>query len=268
MTQEIHVIYHKNCADGFGAAWMAWQRFKDNAQYHPCSYGDGPPEMDPDSTVYILDFSFPRAVMLELIKNHTEVILLDHHKSAEADIGDLPGCHFDMEQSGAYLAWAWFNADATDYPIPQWRFMLYIEDRDLWNWKLPESRAFSAALASYPKDFDTWEYLSYEIPRLQREGGAMLRAQKMQIHMLVENNALWYNLGGYEIPAVNTPLLASEMGEALLEKFPDAPFAGTYYDHPDGKEHWSLRSREDFDVSSIAKVYGGGGHRAAAGFVK
>ena len=268
MTQEIHIIYHKNCADGFGAAWMAWQRFNDNAQYHPCSYGDNPPEMDPDSTVYILDFSFPRAVMLELIKNHTEVILLDHHKSAEADIGDLPGCYFDMEQSGAYLAWAWFNADATDYPLAQWQFMMYIEDRDLWRWKLPGSRAFSAALASYPKDFDTWELLSYEIPRLQREGYTILRAQQMQIEMLTQNNALWYNLSGYEIPAVNTPLLASEMGEALLEKFPEAQFAGTYYDHPDGKEHWSLRSRGDFDVSEVAKEYGGGGHRAAAGFVK
>lgn len=33
-----------------------------------------------------------------------------------------------------------------------------------------------------------------------------------------------------------------------------------------GKFQYSLRSRGDFDVSAIAKKFGGGGHKNAAGF--
>ena len=34
----------------------------------------------------------------------------------------------------------------------------------------------------------------------------------------------------------------------------------------DGQAHCSLRSNGDYDVSAIAKAFGGGGHRNAAGF--
>jgi nanoRNase/pAp phosphatase (c-di-AMP/oligoRNAs hydrolase) len=47
----------------------------------------------------------------------------------------------------------------------------------------------------------------------------------------------------------------------------EAPFAACYYDKP-GARVFSLRSRGDdgMDVSAIAAIYGGGGHRNAAGF--
>ena len=46
MTQ-VHVIYHANCADGFGAAWAAHRRLEKEqglqVAYHPAAYGDPPP---------------------------------------------------------------------------------------------------------------------------------------------------------------------------------------------------------------------------------
>jgi nanoRNase/pAp phosphatase (c-di-AMP/oligoRNAs hydrolase) len=42
-------------------------------------------------------------------------------------------------------------------------------------------------------------------------------------------------------------------------------FGGTYYDTATHRE-FSLRSLGDFDVSEIAKEFGGGGHKNAAGF--
>ena len=33
------VIYHASCADGFGAAFAAWLKFGDDAEYVACSYG-------------------------------------------------------------------------------------------------------------------------------------------------------------------------------------------------------------------------------------
>ena len=165
------------------------------------------------------------------------------------------------------MAWEWFNEHESG---PDWlerkELISYIQDRDLWKWKLHLSREVSAALASYHKNFLVWDFLNIE--RLQLEGHAVLRTQKQQVEILTHDNVIWQWLGFHNIPTVNTPLLASEIGEALLAEFPEAVFAATYYNHPDGRQHWSLRSRGDFDVSEVAKEYGGGGHKSAAGFVK
>ena len=35
------IIYHDNCADGFGAAWAAYKKFgADGAEYLPMNYND------------------------------------------------------------------------------------------------------------------------------------------------------------------------------------------------------------------------------------
>lgn len=44
------------------------------------------------------------------------------------------------------------------------------------------------------------------------------------------------------------------------------PVALGWWQRFDGKFQFSLRSRGDIDVSEIAKKFGGGGHKNAAGF--
>ena len=258
---NVNVLYHRDCADGFGAAWAAYRKLGyAGVRYHSCSYGEPPPEMKHGSVVYILDFSFPRNVMLELMERH-EVVLLDHHETAEEEIGDLPGCHFDTSHSGAVLAWRWFHEESKIPEIPE--ILLYVEDRDLWKWELPDSRDISAALESYPKDFRVWDQL--DAGKLAREGEAILRHNRLQVERIVRHSG-WRTIGDWTVPVVNTPLLASEACEALLEKFPDAPFAAAYHDRGDQRK-WSLRSGGEFDVSEVARSLGGGGHSHAAGFL-
>ena len=259
MNADVNVLYHRDCADGFGAAWAAYQRLGyTGVRYHSCAYGEPPPEMEPGSTVYILDFSFPRNIMLELMERH-EVVLIDHHETAEKNIGDLPGCHFDKSHSGAVLAWRRFHEESK---IPE--ILLYVEDRDLWKWELPDSRDISAALESYPKDFGVWDQL--HAGELAREGEAILRHNRLQVERIVQHSG-WRAVGDWSVPVVNTPLLASEACEALLEKFPGAPFAAAYHDRGDRRK-WSLRSGGEFDVSEVARSLGGGGHPHAAGFLE
>lgn len=57
--------------------------------------------------------------------------------------------------------------------------------------------------------------------------------------------------------------LSSDAGHMMAK---GEPFAACYWDTPEGR-CFSLRSAEDgMDVSEIAKDYGGGGHKHAAGF--
>jgi nanoRNase/pAp phosphatase (c-di-AMP/oligoRNAs hydrolase) len=71
---------------------------------------------------------------------------------------------------------------------------------------------------------------------------------------------------GYDVPIVNAPYL--NISELVGELSKGHPFAMGWFQRADGKYQYSLRSRmpEGIDVSELAKKYGGGGHKHAAGF--
>ena len=154
------MIYHASCADGFGAAFAAWLKLGDDAEYVPCQYGEK--EFAPliekctNRKVYILDFSFPRPTMDAIFRNAKKVVWLDHHKTAfemwcphylerdrfENDF-DTHFITLDNNKSGAVLAWEFFHPN-TEVPM----LIKHISDRDLWKFNLPGSREFNAALWS------------------------------------------------------------------------------------------------------------------------
>ena len=63
---------------------------------------------------------------------------------------------------------------------------------------------------------------------------------------------------------VSCPLHQSEIGHELAKL--SGTFGLIWYMAADGRINCSLRSNEDYDVSAIAKAFGGGGHKNAAGF--
>ncbi len=276
MNQEVHILYHGGCADGFGAAWAAHRYFRKfpsvTTHYLPQTHGGGGPDVPEDGTVYILDFSYPLETMLELTARCREVILLDHHETGREELeGKVPGCLFDMGHSGAQMAWTHFHPDE---PTPG--LILYIEDRDLWRWELPDSREVSAALDSHPQEFQVWDGLYPG--ELADDGKAILRRQQALVERIAGSAKTW-NISGNRIPAVSSPILASEICEELLRRFPKAPFCAVYREEDmDGQPEqdgqpgrtvrkWSLRSREGGkNVARVASLSGGGGHPTAAGF--
>ena len=71
------------------------------------------------------------------------------------------------------------------------------------------------------------------------------------------------SVAGHTVPAVHSPVLASQIGERLAA---DHPF-GVIWHQKDGRRYFSLRSKAGgISVSDIAAQYGGGGHTHAAGF--
>jgi uncharacterized protein len=284
MSNRPLVLYHANCPDGFCSAWVAYLAFRDEADYLPVQYGQPSPDVA-GRDVYILDFSYKRPVMREILSRAHKVVVQDHHKTAEAELADivdefisrpdlianppgseLPVIHFDMSKSGGRLSWEYFFPGE---PAP-W-LVDYTEDRDLWRWALPNSREVSAALAARPRDFNEWSLLAFtrnddgqSVPGvLVQEGGAILRYQAQQVEHICDN-AREMRLDGHDILAVNTSVLFSEVAGKLAE---GRPFGAAWFVRGDGKQQWSLRSRDGgVDVSEVAKRRGGGGHHNAAGF--
>lgn len=255
------VIYHKNCADGMGAAWAAWKLLGDRAEYFAAAHGDKPPDVT-GKVVAILDFSYKRNVVKKLIKKAKSLIIIDHHKSAMLDLRNIPNTHFDMTHSGARLAWNFFHPRKKSP-----RIIDYIEDRDLWKWELPHSRAFSVALDMVPLEFKSFEKLEND----EMFDSAIQHGE----HILIYRNAIVKKmcsyasrrkLGGKNILVVNSSHWISEIGANLA---PSCDFVMIWYrDHKKQITKVSLRSfHESVDVSIIARQFGGGGHKKAAGFI-
>jgi len=273
MNTKPLVIYHGNCADGFGAAWAVREAHRTfNLQYQPEElvfhagvYQKPPPDVT-DMDVIMVDFSYKRPVLLEMAEKAHSIIILDHHKTAEADLVDLPknvNARFDMEQSGAMLAWNFYFAGSGILPP---RLLKHIEDRDLWRFKLEHTREIQAALFSFPYDFEVWDKLMFDQNwNPVAEGQAIERKHFKDIKELVAVTMQWWEIAGYKVPVANLPYTFSSDAGHYMWETNGAPFAACYWDTPTGRT-FSLRSRPDFDCSAIAKQYGGGGHKNAAGF--
>lgn len=263
------VIYHAHCLDGFGAAFAAYEHFRRgdtcDCDFLPAVHGDAPPDCA-GRDVYLVDFAYPRAVMEEILDRAASVTVLDHHITAETDLHGLDDAYprlrlvFSADHSGALVAWQFFHH--TQAPL----LLRCVEDRDLWRFELPESRDVTAAMMSYPFDFDLWRQWidsTEAIARLAEEGRAINRYRQQMVEHYRRRTALGI-VAGYTVPIVNCPReIVSELLGALADGH---PFAAGYLDRED-KRSWSLRSAGDgLDVAAIAERFGGGGHRHAAGF--
>lgn len=282
--KDIVVLYHASCSDGFGSAYAAWKRLGDEAEYIPVQYGQDPPLKEPyPQRLYILDFSYPRPVLSTLRDYISHVTVLDHHKTAREELEDLgkPAnprhvdvalekesrglfVAFNEEESGATLSWAYF------FPMTRVPDLLrYVRDRDLWLWEQIKSREINAAIRSYPYVFTAWSELRSRIEEefgaIVEQGAAILRVEQKIVESICKN--AWFSeIAEYRVPTVNTCNYQSEVGEALCFRNAEAPFSASYMDISPTERVFSLRSRGDFDVSTIAKKMGGGGHKNAAGF--
>lgn len=276
------IIYHANCADGFTAAWLLWCYYEGKCELMPAQYGDKPPA-DADVAmrkVWIVDFSYDSQTLFRLEGLSYWLLVFDHHKTAHAHLKDIDFCTFDMNKSGARLVWEYLTGlldwkpDAFDVggniaevPLSKHKapwLVDYTEDRDLWKWELPDSKAVNAGLLLYERTPDSWSAIArFGAPSLGGDGELVLNYQSGIIASYAEQ-AHRARIGGHFVPAVNATLLQSEVAGQLAE---GNKFAAAY--RHDGNEFvFSLRSRgeEGLDVSEIASIYGGGGHRNAAGF--
>ncbi|MEW6279967.1 MAG: DHHA1 domain-containing protein [Candidatus Eremiobacterota bacterium] len=253
-----HVLYHGGCLDGMTAAWGAWKRLGNRAKYIPVAYQSGLPTLPRDARVAILDFSYPPEQMKQLAASVKDVVVLDHHETALENLKGLDYALVEQERAGAGLSWHFFHPDE---PLPA--LVAHAEDRDLWRFDIPKSAEVNKAMASYDMTMENWDRFDVEV--LKKEGTqimAYLDRQNLELTEIVQQA----DIAGYTVPVVNSHVNVDELASVILDRYPDAPFMASYYDGRDGRRKWSLRSRSNFEVNTIARQFGGGGHDQAAGF--
>ncbi len=255
------VLYHAQCNDGFGAAWVAHRHHGKQAEYRAVQYGDAIPKDVDGRDVLILDFSFQRPVLLELERRAKSLRVLDHHQTAQDDLAGLEFAVFDLSKSGATLTWSHF------FPGQECPWLLkYIEDRDLWKHSLPYCEEVSAALQSYRRSFSVWDSIIEKgLEALVAEGRPIAR-YKNRLVKAASSRYRMIELAGYRVPCVTSCVLQSEIGSRLSANF---PFVAIMFELGD-KRIWSLRSHmtRGINVAEIARQRGGGGHPNAASFIQ
>jgi oligoribonuclease NrnB/cAMP/cGMP phosphodiesterase (DHH superfamily) len=265
--------YHAGCPDGFGAAWAVWRAWGREGRYLPRGHDDALDAMSHqgDRVVFADIAPSPRQA-LELGELAACLIVLDHHLTARDLFAREPslipslsdrGHHvrFDLDHSGAVLAWQYFHPDE---PVPP--LLAYVEDQDLWSWELPETEAVNAAIGSYPRDLETWDALARRpVEELAAEGAPILRAQRIEVERSLRF-AHPVRVGELRVEAVNALQYRSHVGHELAKR--------AAYGHPIGIAYRVFGTRVDVSIYSIGEVdvagvavrFQGGGHRNASGF--
>ncbi len=266
-------FYHAGCPDGFGAAWSVWRAWGDEGRYVPRSHDDPLALEDlADALVVFVDIAIDNTQLRALSEVAGHILILDHHVSAQLRYqSDLQTVNrleedgheilFDLDHSGSILAWHYFHPDQAPPPM-----LDYIEDQDLWNWKLLGSEEVNAAIASHPRAFETWNALAQEGPEeLIREGEPIVRANKMEVQRAIKNTST-IRIAKEPVEAVNATTNRSAIGHELAKRMAFGRAWGCVYRIARDQVHATLYSIGDLDVSTIATGLGGGGHRNAAGF--
>lgn len=262
--KDIAILYHGGCPDGFGAAYAAWKKLGDSAEYIPVKHGKPAPRGLAGKKLYFVDFCYPKEIMDAFISEAASVTVLDHHLGNRDVVESMPEYVFDEKRSGATITWSYFHPNV---PVPI--LLKYVEDGDLYVFKIPDSRAAIAYLYAQPFHFDVWDALSSRLENAAEHAALIEKGKVYAEHfaILVEqiaNKATLVSFEGFECYlATAADMFASDVGNQLATIKPPLGIIVNF--HGDIL-NVSLRSDKSVDVSAIARKYGGNGHPQASAF--
>jgi len=273
--KKIYVLYHENpltiCPDGIASAYAAWTKFAENATYIPVKYNEPFPdiEMDSDTEIYILDFSYSREILVGIQTIVSKIIVIDHHDTAKNELAGLDFAMFDMSKSGAVASWEYFNPELS---VP--RILMLVQDRDLWLFEHEYTKPITAAIYSSPhkRDMLYWGSLVNSFAFYNEEltrGKTILEYNNSEINDFVQNKDYDIKLiHGHRVAVYNATTLISERAAALLavEEL-KLDYVMSYLIDKFGNVNFSFRTlpNKNINVGDIAKRYGGGGKECTAG---
>lgn len=261
---NIVVLYHKNCFDGFSAAWAAWKKFGDKAEYVAVELQTPAPKNLKGKNVYMIDFAYSPKITENLMKICASVTIIDHHISNSNSIKNVSDYSYDINHSGAVLAWKYFHPKRS---VP--KLLRYVEDNDLWKFRLPFAKEISVALDLHNGfDFKKWSKIVSDFEDREKfkkyiEEGKIVSRYRDIIIQRIMAGAEKVNFENQKAFAVNSPFWQSEIGNFIVK---NKKAIGIIWSRKSGRIRVSLRSNKKNDVSKLAEKYGGGGHKVASGF--
>ena len=270
MTKTL-VFYHGKDFDGLCSGAVV-KFFIPSAELRPINYGNEfPMEECWGNIVYMCDYSLqPFERMIELAKTST-LCWIDHHLSAKLDYEKQGRIIVGLREIGTAaceLTWNYFTKQREKPPAGIHLLSRY----DTWDLDEAVLQFQYGMRAIQPPILDAnhpvWREIIFsnlDILEVMNEGRTILRYKAYEDARTMQNSFV-IDFDGLRTLCVNVGFTTSQMFEPIYN--PDEhdlmlAFALTKR----GLWTVSLRSTKDhIDCSIIAKKYGGGGHKQAAGF--
>jgi oligoribonuclease NrnB/cAMP/cGMP phosphodiesterase (DHH superfamily) len=276
MENSTVLYYHNPCQDGFASMFVA-MKFLKKCSIYPYSHGQ---EINTDfegMTYYFVDMA-PSKEIYNKLKINNNIIILDHHISNlndyKEEIKHNKNIIIDLEKSGVGVTWEYFSKEK-EMPY----FLKLIQDKDLWQFKYPETKEFceglhftSASTESFGESLELFEELYSNPDKINyyiNLGKLLLKQKNNKIKFLTEKYIKKiYKYNSHNVCMANVENeLVSDLGNKL-SSHDNCDFAILWrYDHEHEKYNLSFRSNDKVDVSQICKKFGGGGHKNAAGCI-
>jgi uncharacterized protein len=269
LSNEDHLITHAGCMDGAGCAivFLHFGGNKDNIQF--CS----PAHERIDSkaidnrkrfagTLYLADISVSPAAAEQLDKVGS-VRLYDHHKSA-LPLAKYSWCHINEDNSlcGSKLFYQALNRSA-DVSLVD--LLDAIDDRDRWVNGNPYSQSLHELFSLIGQEAFVERCRQHPYPQLLEHELYGVHFETARKQQYIEGlNVIVRQFGAYRIGFVACEKrYTSDAGHFICEKF------NLDYCVLVNSDTVSLRAGTSslLDMATIAKRYGGGGHKGAAGFL-
>lgn len=291
------IFYHID-NDGKCAGFWVYQMVKPD-QYGkeciPINYDIPFPfeKVNPDEKVYIVDYSILPEEMDQLLEITSDVVWIDHHKTAIERYKDydkpIRGVRYDGV-AGCMLTFCYlhfminvdgretlpFELDMVKYaPL----FTKLIADYDVWAFEYgDQTREFEKGFSLYPHEptdqiwaglFNQFFFTDDElgknnlIKKIIEDGRLLIKYRKSLMTAYCKSKGFEATIDGHKVFAINMAMLNSD--DFIVDNPEDYDmFVGFSFNG----ETWnySLRAAKDYvDCSEVAKKYGGGGHVGAAG---
>lgn len=285
--------------DGVGCAILAKLAFGEDVKITYCNYNDidvivsafldevclGYEEGD---KVYITDISVSEEVAEKIDSSNARhyIRLMDHHKTAEwlnsyswADVQtETVMLDETIKTSGTELFYKYLSDMAyisKGNKIIR-EFVNFVRDYDTWRWKGFENgtpiKEFNDLLYILGRDAFIERCMTRakgnkHIVEFSKDERAALDKRQKEIDDYVINKSFEldvHKIDGVLCGVVFAEKYFSELGNRLCEEFKDTINFVMMIDM--GKRVVHYRTiKDDIDVSAVAKMFGGGGHKAAAG---
>ena len=260
-------FYHKSDLDGHCSGAIVKMRFPECEMIGV----DYPDKLDlgnirGDERVAVVDFSFSRDEMVAL-NAKANLFWCDHHKSALEKMEGVvvPGLQ-EIGKAGCELTWGYLHKNE---PVPTAVYLLGRydvwdhEDLDVLPFKygmrmnentLPESSIWEACF--YDNDF---------ILNTLDRGHTILDYELKQNALIAKGMSFETTFKGLRAICINKPFPNSKVFDSVWDESKHDIMI--IFGYKPGSFKYNLYSTKDnVDCSEIAKLFGGGGHKGAAGF--
>lgn len=269
------VVYHHNDLDGRCAAAIMYLFARNKGfsaiQFREVDYKDSVDfsEIGREDTASVVDFSFKPEVMADLCRRALSVIWCDHHATAkDYPYTDLPGFRDFSNKGLSGCECTWRHCFGAAILPPAVRL---IGDYDAWRLdEKPLCFEFYEGMkleGNQPPDSPFWEELitRHSLQRVQAiaaQGAAAIKYRDVYCAELAKAFGYETEINGHKAYAMNLYRFGSKQ---FGDRFAEYPVCIAYIH--DGRRFTVSLYSETVDVSVIAKFFGGGGHKGAAGFV-